>query len=140
MKYWTQFFKVSLSYVGSVFAVGFLLGTIRVLWLVPKVGIRTAELLEMPVMVAASFLAARWVVRRLPASFSMKSRLALGIASLSILLSVEVGFTTAVRGLSLSEYLETRDPVSSTAYFVALGLFSLMPWLVTYFGDRPQIP
>lgn len=53
-------------YFALVFAVGFALGAVRVLWLVPRLGERAAELLEAPFMLAASFFFARWVVRRLP--------------------------------------------------------------------------
>ena len=51
-------------YFAVVFGTGFVLGPIRMLWLVPRVGARTAELLEAPVMLVAIVLLARWVVRR----------------------------------------------------------------------------
>jgi len=47
-------------YFCLVFGVGFILGTIRVLWVVPHLGVRTAELIETPLMLAATFLAARY--------------------------------------------------------------------------------
>lgn len=50
-------------YFGLCFGAGLVLGTIRVLWLLPAVGTRTAELLEMPVMLTVIILSARWVVR-----------------------------------------------------------------------------
>jgi hypothetical protein len=131
MKWVGHFLEASLFYVGLVFAAGFALGIVRVLWLIPRLGVRVSELLEMPLMIGISFLAARWVVRRLPESFGPKSRLALGIVSLSYLLVLEIALTTRVRNLSLSDYLETRDPVSSAAYLLALIVFALMPRLVS---------
>jgi hypothetical protein len=50
-------------YFGMVFAVGFALGLVRVLWMVPQFGVRAAELIEAPFMLTATFLAARWTVR-----------------------------------------------------------------------------
>ena len=50
-------------YFGVVFGAGFALGTMRVLWLVPRLGERWAELLEMPVMGLVMFAAARGMVR-----------------------------------------------------------------------------
>ena len=57
--------KAGAAYFAIVFVVGFALGTIRTLWLVSRLGVRAAELLEMPVMVFASFLVARWIVARM---------------------------------------------------------------------------
>jgi hypothetical protein len=42
-----------------VFGTGFVLGTVRVLLIVPLVGHRTAELPEMPLMLIITVLAAR---------------------------------------------------------------------------------
>ncbi len=46
-------------YFVAVFGVGFILGTIRVLWVAPLVGDRTAELIEAPLMLAAIYFSAR---------------------------------------------------------------------------------
>ena len=57
--------KAGVIYFALVFGAGFMLGTVRVLWGVPHVGTRTAELLEAPIMLVVTILAARWVVRRM---------------------------------------------------------------------------
>src|SRR4029453_12356674 len=51
-------------YFALVFGAGFVVGFVRVLWLVPRVGERTAELLEAPLMLAVTIVAARSVVQR----------------------------------------------------------------------------
>src|SRR5262245_56776337 len=56
--------KAGALYFAVVFETGFVLGPIRVPWVVPRVGIRAAELMEMPVMLVVVVLAARWIVRR----------------------------------------------------------------------------
>jgi len=53
-----QVVKAGVVYFALVFAVGFVLGAIRTLWAVPRVGTRTAELMEMPIMFAVTILAA----------------------------------------------------------------------------------
>jgi hypothetical protein len=42
--------KAAAAYFALVFGTGFVLGTIRVLWVVPQLGLRNAELLEQPIM------------------------------------------------------------------------------------------
>ena len=54
----------SLIYFSLVFFVGFILGTIRVLFVVPLVGERFAELMEMPLMLIATYYSAQYIVNR----------------------------------------------------------------------------
>ena len=117
-------------YFSLVFAVGFVLGTIRVLVVVPLLGERAAELLEAPLMLVASFLAARWVVRRFQISRGARRRLPVGLIALLLLLVAEVLVVVLIRGLSLEEYIASRDPVAGAVYLGALAIFALMPWLV----------
>jgi len=57
--------KAGVLYFGLVFGAGFVLGTIRTLWVVPGVGARMAELMETPVMLVGTIVTARWMVLRL---------------------------------------------------------------------------
>lgn len=125
------------SYFLAVFTVGFALGVVRTLWLLPALGERWAELVELPFMVAASFVAARAVSRfvGLPEA-ALGARIAAGIVALGLLLSVELTLVLWLRGLTLAEYTASRDPVSGSAYVVSLLLFAAMPTLVTLFARR----
>jgi hypothetical protein len=49
--------KAGVLYFALVFAAGFVLGTVRTLWAVPRLGVRTAELIELPTMLGVSVLA-----------------------------------------------------------------------------------
>ncbi len=118
------------AYFGLVFAVGFVLGTIRVLAVVPVLGESAAEILEIPLMLLASFLAARWVVRRLCIPPGVRTRIPVGLVGLALLLVAELLVVVLVRGVSLDEYLASRDPLAGTVYLVSLAIFALMPWLV----------
>ena len=126
----TQALKAGALYFALVFAAGFALGPIRLLWLVPRVGVRTAELMEAPVMLAAIVAAARWTIRRLALPFALSIRLGMGFVALGLLLTAEFTLVLRLRGLSVNEYLAGRDPVAGTAYYVALGIFAVMPLLV----------
>ena len=120
-------FKPTVLYFALVLGTGFALGTIRVPFLVPRLGERYAELLEMPFMFVAIVLAARYVVRRfnLPASLSV--RLQVGFAALAMSVLAELLLATVLQGRSLVQFIASRDPVSGSVYLVMLLLFAHMP-------------
>jgi type IV secretory pathway TrbD component len=122
--------KAGVLYFGLVFAAGFVLGTIRTLWVVPHVGMRMAELLEAPIMLVVTISAARWTVLRLSVPRASSVRLGMGFIALALMLVAEFGFVLWIRGLSIREYLATRDPVSEAVYYVMLAVFAVMPLLV----------
>ena len=59
-----QALKSGALYFALVFGAGFVLGAVRVLWPVRRFGERVAELMEAPVMLGVTVLAARWVIWR----------------------------------------------------------------------------
>ena len=122
--------SAALAYFLLVFGTGFVLGVVRTLWLVPRIGVRDAELAEMPVMLAASWAEALWVTRRFALQPSLSTRLGTGILALALTLCAELSLTYWLRGFTLSQYLASRDPISGTAYVVTLTAFAAMPSLV----------
>jgi hypothetical protein len=125
-----QVLKAGVLYFALVFGAGFVLGPIRILWVVPRLGTRMAELMETPIMFVVILVAARWIVRRLALPTAAFSRLGMGSVALGLILVAEFTLVLRLRGLSMSEYLASRDPVSGTAYYVMLGVFAIMPLLV----------
>ncbi len=91
---------------------------------------RAAELMEAPIMVGVSLLAARWVVRRVRIRLLWPKWLAAGCLALGLMLLAESTFVMWIRGLTIRGYFEARDPVSGTVYFAALGAFPLIPIIV----------
>jgi len=125
-----QILKAGLLYFVLVFGAGFVLGPIRILWVVPRFGTRIGELMEAPIMFVITIAAARWVVRRLAVPSIPSRRLGMGGVALSLLLIGEFTLVLWLRGLSAREYLAGRDPVSGTVYYLILGVFAIMPLLV----------
>lgn len=138
------------TYFGLVFGAGFLLGAIRVPFVVPRVGERYAELAEMPLMFVAVYLAAGYVVRKfsLPASGAADSAglrgisgmsggtrvlvasrgwWAVGLMALGLLVLAELLLAVVLAGRSVADYLASRDPVSGGGYLAMLGVFAAMP-------------
>ena len=125
-----QILKAGLLYFGLVFGAGFVLGPIRILWVVPRFGTRMAELMETPIMFVVTIVAATWIVRRLAVPYKPFMRLGMGCIALGFMLIAEFTLVLWLRGISISEHLANRDPVSGTVYYVMLGVFAIMPLLV----------
>ncbi len=121
--------KSGVTYFALVFGAGFLLGSIRVPFLVPRLGVRTSELLEAPLMLAAVILGARFILHRfdLPTA---ASRLAAGGLALGLMLLAELGVAFTLQGRSMATLFRGRDPISGSVYLVSLLLFALMPFLL----------
>lgn len=120
-------FKPAVLYFALVLGTGFALGAIRVPFLVPQLGERYAELLEMPFMFVAIVLAARYVVRRFDLPANLSVRLQVGFAALAMSVLAELLLATVLQGRSLVQFIASRDPVSGSVYLVMLLLFALMP-------------
>lgn len=116
-------------YFGIVFAVGFVLGAVRVPFLVPRLGERAAELAEMPLMFIAVFLAAGHVVRKYGPSVSGRGWALVGMVALALLVCAELLLAVALAGRGVGEYIAGRDPVSGSVYLGMLLVFAAMPWL-----------
>ena len=115
-------------YFALVFGVGFLLGIVRVLVLEPRLGERSAELVEAPLMLVAIVFSARFVVRRFPAPRRAGYLVSGGIALL-LLLFVELSVVLGMRGSPISQYLAECDPVAGSVYVLMLIVFAAMPWV-----------
>ena len=125
-----QVLKAGQFYFALVFGAGFVLGPIRILWDVPRFGMRMAERMEAPIMFAVTIFAARWIVRHLALPPTVSIRLGMGDIALGLMMVAEFAFVLRLRGLSISEYLANRDPVSGMVYSVMLLIFAIMPYLV----------
>ncbi|HXP78372.1 MAG TPA: hypothetical protein VN976_00570 [Verrucomicrobiae bacterium] len=81
-------------------------------------------------MLVITVLAARWVARHLLLPPTLATRLGVGSVALGFLLVVEFTVVLWLRGLTIGEYIQRRDPVAGTVYIIMLGLFAIMPILV----------
>ncbi len=50
--------------------------------------------------------------------------------ALGLMLVAEFTLALWLRGMTISEYFASRDPVSGTVYYALLGVFAVMPLLV----------
>jgi hypothetical protein len=122
-----QVLQTAVLYFLLVFGAGFVLGTGRVLFLVPLLGERTAELLEMPLMLGVIVVAARWIVRHSLEDRRLISTLSVGFIAMGLVSIADLAVGMLLRGMSATEVFLDRDPVSGTAYYISLLLFAVMP-------------
>lgn len=127
---WTRILKAALIYFLIVFGAGSLLGPIRILLVVPRLGEQLAELLEAPLMLLVIILAANWIVSRFHLPARSIYRLGTGVTAFVLGLIFEFGLVFTLRGFTLREYFESRHPIAAGLYYLLLVLFALMPLLV----------
>jgi hypothetical protein len=94
---------VGAAYFAAAFAAGFALGTLRVLWLEPRLGATASVAAELPLMLAISWFAAGAVLRRWPVP-EVRGRIAAGALALALLLFAEATLVAGLQGESLADW------------------------------------
>lgn len=115
------------AYWATVFALGFVLGTIRVLWVIPLVGLMPATLLELPIILMASWFAAGRLVRRF-AIVSSGEALAIGALAFAILMVAECALAGALNGQTPAQWLADLRQPHALLGLAGQVVFALMPW------------
>jgi hypothetical protein len=121
-------FRAALAYFAPVFALGFVLGTVRTLWLAPALGEVPAVAAELPVMLAASWLLARRVVRR-HAVAGRGEALGLGLAAFALLLLAELALAVTLAGQSPADWAAALTRPAGALGLAGQALFALLPAL-----------
>ena len=122
-----QIIEAALVYFAMVFGLGFLLGAIRVPFIVPRLGVRNAELLEMPFMLVGIVFAAQFVLKKFILPNTTLAYLSVGILALSLVILAEILLVVVLQGSTVRQYLARRDAVSGSVYLVLLLIFACMP-------------
>ena len=121
--------KAGFVYVALVLGTGFRLGVPRVPFLVPRIGERWAELVEMPIMAGTIYFSAGHILRRFPAVDRPSIALVVGALALVLSICAELALAVTRQSQSITQYLASRDKVSGSVYLIVLVLFALMPRL-----------
>jgi hypothetical protein len=130
--------RAGVAYFALVFGAGFILGSIRVAFLVPRLGERVAELIEMPFMLVVILFSARFIISRFALPTATMVRLGVGLVALGLLLTAELLLAVALQSRSLGEYIASRDRVSGSVYLAMLVLLSIMPLILARARLAPE--
>lgn len=123
----TRAILAGLAYFGVVFAAGFALGTLRVLVLAPKLGESTAVLVELPIILAVSWVACRWLIARLRVPKMLTDRLVMGGLAFAVLLGAEIGVSVLGFGRTLSAHLQQYQQLPTLIGLAGQVLFASFP-------------
>src|SRR5215831_17472139 len=118
--------KAGALYAIIVFVIGFILGTVRVLLVAPRLGETTAVIIEAPIMLAASWLVCRWCVDRLDVRRTVPARSLMGFVAFLVLMSAEIGLG-AVLGRSLVDQLAADTSPPGAIGLGAQMIFAMFP-------------
>ena len=121
--------KAALAYLAVVFAAGFALGTLRVLFVAPRIGPVAAVLIESPVMLGISWIIARALIARFVVPDRLEPRLVMGAVALMLLLAGEAALAVLAFGRTLQEHLAGYGTVAGAiglAMQVVFGTFPLL--------------
>jgi len=106
--------KAGVAYAVTVFTIGCLLGTARVLLLAPRVGPTMAVSLEVPVILTASWCVSKIWVTHLGLEPEIRLRILVGVVAFITLMVLEVTLSIGLFHKSPGEYLaDLRSPAGA---------------------------
>jgi len=120
--------KAAAAYFALVFTVGFVLGTLRVTVLVPALGELVAVMVELPLMLTASWFICRRVVRHFGVPAAAGPRLAMGAAAFVLLMVVEFTLSVAAFGRTPGAFFTGLATPAGLLGLAGQALFGLWPW------------
>ena len=121
-------------YFAIVFAIAFVFGTIRTLWLAPAIGATAAVLVELPLILIVSAVAARWIVRS--CRLTRGGTLGAGAVAFALLMAAEAGLAVFAFGISLSAWAASLVAMPGVIGLGGQLGFALMPWLWSALAHR----
>jgi hypothetical protein len=126
-----------IAYFALVFALGFLLGTVRTFFVrdAPSGGRLLGVLIELPIMLAASWFLCRYAVRRFNVAPAVGPRASMGGVAFALLLLAELLVGALLFGRTPAEHLVLYRDASYAVGLAAQVAFALMP-LATH-ADTP---
>ena len=116
------------TYAAIVFAIGFVLGALRIFLLAPRVGTLAATLIELPLILSAAWFVARLLVVRFVIAPEVPQRLAMGVVGFALLMALEALLGLAL-GRSISAQLADMTTLAGLVGLVGQIAFGLMPLL-----------
>jgi hypothetical protein len=130
------------TYFALAFSVAFVLGAVRVTLIEAIIGQIIAVMLEVPLMLAVSWVACRWVLARWRIEPRIFDRLVMGAVAMVLLLAAELGLSMMMSGRTVAEHFALYRQLDVQIGLVAqigYGLFPLLAlWSTPRQPGRPE--
>jgi hypothetical protein len=120
--------KAGTAYFAILFSLGFVLGTLRVLILAPRIGELASTALELPLMLTASWYVCGWVIEKMRLVPDAGNLLSMGAIAFVFLMVAELLLGLAF-GRSLDDQCTTILQQAGLLGFLGQVVFGLVPWL-----------
>jgi hypothetical protein len=137
---WRAASRAGIAYTLCVFVFAFVVGTIRVTLVAPRLGTLLAVVLEAPIVLAVSWRVSLWCNRRFNVSRDPRARTLMGAVAFSVLMLLELGVSVLAFGETLDHYFAKY---ASTPGVIGLAMqvcFATIPWVQCHLrsGTRPK--
>lgn len=122
--------KAGLGYFGSIFLLDMVLGTARILLVEPLTGKLGAVLIELPLMLLASWYVCRWLIDRLQVPPATSVRMTMGALAFALLMLAELQLSLFAVGGSASDHFLAYLRPAAFAGLLGQIAFAAFPLLV----------
>lgn len=123
----TRTLKAGAAYFAIVFAAGFVLGTARVLLVIPLIGELPATLLELPLMLAISWLVCGKLITRFQVPQTTPSRALMGAIAFTLLMLAEIIFSLTIFKRPVQDFTDELTSPHGMLGLAGQIAFALMP-------------
>jgi hypothetical protein len=128
--------RLGLFYYALVFTFAFATGAARVLVVAPRTGPTIAVLIEVPIIIAASWIVAHLLLR--DHGLSLWQRATMGATAFALTMASEAALSWLMRGERPTEWAGTLTTHLGVIGLAGQAIFGLMPMVVGH--DRTRWP
>jgi hypothetical protein len=122
--------KAGVAYFVLVFIAGFVLGTIRTLFLAPRIGALGAVLTELPLMLIVARMTCLWLVTRFDVGAVWTERLLMGAVAFILLMAAELILSLAAFDRTVAGFVADLGTPEGAVGLAGQVAFAAMPLLV----------
>ena len=114
-------------YFAVTFSIAFVLGTVRTLGVIPLVGEVWAVAIVLPFMVAVSWWACGFALRRVSVETTLTPRLIMALTAFILLLTAEAGLSLTLGGLTVRQHVALYATTPVRLGLAGQALFAIFP-------------